>query len=71
MLIVDKIGAPVQVKIIRFYDFSKVGIKIHLHRFFLISIIFPLDFLYGCGILARIIGGIAAEIGRYFISTGA
>ena len=33
---------------------------------FLIFIIFPLDFLYGCGILAQTIGGIAAEIRRYF-----
>ena len=44
--------------------------KIRLHRFFLIFIIFPLDFFQRCGILARIIGGIAAEIGRYLIVQG-
>ncbi|MBO4625944.1 MAG: hypothetical protein J5679_01545 [Alphaproteobacteria bacterium] len=68
MVIVEKMSPPVQAKITQIYDLTKRVGKIRLHGFFLIFIIFPLDFLYGCGILAQIIGGIAAEIGRYFIS---
>ena len=75
MLIVDKIEVSAQAKFERICEKNnndsrfdeQGGMKIHLHGFFLIFIIFPLDFLYSCGILAQIIGGIAAEIGRYFV----